>query len=142
MIFTAISAIFFIILIMKEVLSVGFRKKMCTLCLSVSLVWFLLLILYFLGIFTNKVIIALLMGHTSLGIFYTIERKIKKLRLFRLPILLSLIFIFYFLVEGFVGLALLFLIALWVIFLFIYSFKQNKRLRLLFTKILECCKKW
>ena len=75
--------LFFILLVLKNIFNL---KKFCAICISITLVWVLLLISYFLNIFIDKTIIAILMGHTSLGIFYLWEKKTKeKFKVFRLP---------------------------------------------------------
>lgn len=131
-----ITALFFILLAAKSIFNL---KKACAICLSVTLAWAVLLALYLLNIFNDKIIIAILMGHTSLGIFYLWEKRIKeKTKLFRLPFLLSLIFIIYSLLEKFILNGFLFLLALWTLFFIIYLFENNK----LAKKIIECCKKW
>ena len=132
----AISVLFFVLLAIKSIFNVN---KMCVICLSVTLSWAVLLALYFLGIFVDKVIIAILMGHTSLGIFYILEKKVKKkFLLFRLPYLLTGILLIYSLLNDFVINSLYFIFGVWVLFILIYLFKFNK----FATKLIECCKKW
>lgn len=131
-----IVALFFLILTIKSIFNL---KKACAICLSVALTWISLLAFYFLNIFTDKIIIAILMGHTSLGIFYLWEKRVKeRTKLFRLPLLLTFIFIVYSLLEKFILNGILFLLALWTFFFIIYLFKNNK----IAKKIIECCKKW
>ncbi len=131
-----IIALFLILLIIKSIFNI---KKICAICLSVTIGWIILLIFYFLGIFTDKIIIAILMGHTSLGIYYILEKKMKKdILIFRLPYLLTSIFIIYTLLENFNINNLFFILALWALFFIIYLFKFNK----LAKKLIECCKKW
>src|SRR3989304_3633880 len=99
-IFIGITLLFFLILALKNILNL---KKICVICFSITLMWITLLTLYFLDIFTDKIIIAILMGHTSLGLFYILEKKIKKnFLLFRLPYLLTSISLVYFMLNGFI----------------------------------------
>lgn len=135
-----IIALFFVLLVLKNLFNL---KKFCTLCVSVSLTWVVLLALYFLEIFTDKIIISILMGHTSLGLFYLWEKSSKeKFKIFRLPLLLSFIFIIYSVIENF-ELNSLFLIAgLWIVFYLIYLFRNNKGFNKFANKIIECCKNW
>jgi len=136
LILIGITLLFFILLIIKSVFKI---KKICIICLSVTLTWLVLLILYFLDIFADKVIIAILMGHTSLGIYYILEKKVRKdLLIFRLPYLLTSISIIYFILGGFVISTLYLIAGLWLLFILIYLFKFNK----LAKKLIECCKKW
>ena len=131
-----ITVLFFVLLILKNIFDL---KKACAICLSVSLAWIALLILYFLSIFTDKIIIAILMGHTSLGIYYLLEKKVKRrFLLFRLPYLLTSILAIYSIFNGFYINSLYFIFGLWILFSIVYLFKFNK-----FTKkIIECCKRW
>jgi hypothetical protein len=128
--------LFFVLLTIKSFFNI---KKFCTICLSVTLTWMTLLILYFIGIFTDKIILAILIGHTSLGIYYILEKKVRKeLLIFRLPYLLTSISLIYFILSGFILNGLYVLLGLWLLFILTYLFKFNK-----FTKkIIECCKKW
>lgn len=139
-----ITVLFFLLLLIKSILGKKLKENFCVLCLSVSLSWIFLLILYFFDLFNNILIIALLMGLTILGIYYRIENKIKnELKLFRLPFLLSLIFIAYSLLSKTIEIKnILLLSILWIFFLFVYSYRKNKKINFLMNKILECCKKW
>ncbi len=131
-----IMILFFILLIIKNIFNI---KKFCTICLSVTLTWIVLLILYFLGIFVDKIIIAILMGHTSLGLFYILEKKVREeFLIFRLPYLLTSISIIYFILNDFITSGLYVLLGLWLLFVLIYLFKFNK----LTKKIIKCCEKW
>src|SRR3989304_1135853 len=131
-----ITILFFLLLAMKTIFNI---KKACAICLSVTLSWIILLILYFLNIFADKIIIAILMGHTSLGIFYILEKKVKKnFLLFRLPYLLTSISVIYFILEGLNINTLILLAVIWLFFALVYLFKFNK----LTKKLIECCKKW
>ena len=140
-----IAVLFFVLLVSKEFLSRNKKQKFCVICIAVTITWIFLLVLYWTNIFENKIIIAILMGQTSLGIFYLLEKKVKnEFKLFRLPFLLTLIFLIYLILEGF-GQGIntpLFLIALWIFFFLIYLFKAKSGMRAFFKKIVECCKKW
>ena len=135
-----ITVLFFILLILKNLLNL---KKFCTLCIAVSLTWISLLVFYYLNLFTDKLIIAILMGQTSLGLFYLWERKSKeKFKIFRLPLLLIFIFIIYTILENFNFNSFIFLIALWLIFILVYFFRINKGFNKFAKKLIGCCKKW
>ena len=127
-----ISVLFFILLIIKQFIK---SKKLCVICVSVSLLWIILLVSYYLNIFADKIIIAILMGHTSLGIFYLLY---DTLGLFKLPFLLTAISVIYFVFEGIIMESLYLLVGIWGIF-FIFKLFKNKSFS---RKILECCKKW
>ena len=131
-----ITLLFFLLLAIKSIFNL---KKVCTICLSVTFMWVVLLALYLLDILTDKIIIAILMGHTSLGIFYILEKKVKKnFLLFRLPYLLTSISVIYFILEGLNINTLILLAVIWLFFALVYLFKFNK----LTKKLIECCKKW
>ena len=135
-----ITALFFVILALKNILNL---KKACAICFSVTLTWAVLLALYFLKIFNDKIIIAILMGHTSLGLYYIFERKVRKNALvFRLPLLLTFIFIIYSILEIFSFNSLIFLIILWLIFALIYLFRSTSGFSKFVNKLIECCKRW
>jgi len=131
LILAGITALFFILLFIKSFT----KKKFCVICVSVSLTWITLLILYFLNIFTDKLIIGILMGGTSVGLFYMLYEKIG---IFKLPFLLTLISMIYFILGGFVISTLYLIAGLWILF-FIFNLFQNKTF---FKNIVECCKKW
>ena len=139
-IIAGIIGLFFVLLILKNIFK---WKKFCTLCVSVSLTWITFLVLYFLKIFQDKIIIAILMGHTSLGLFYLWEKKVKeKLKIFRLPLLLTFIFIIYIILENFELNSLFLILGLWLVFYLIYLFRNNKGFNKFTKKLIECCKKW
>lgn len=136
-------ALFVLILIVKSVL--GKRgEKICGICLSFSLTWIVLLVLYYLGKFDNLVLISLLMGLTLLGIYYTLERKVSREKtIFRLPLLLTLILIGYFALtlENLIR-ELIVVIVLWSLFGVLYFYRNSYKLKKFVDKIVECCKKW
>jgi hypothetical protein len=140
----AIIVLFFLILIIKQIFPKKLKNKTCALCLAVIITWLSLLVLYWSGRFDNLVIISLLMGGSILGIFYTIERNVKKdLTLFRLPFFLTLLSLGYFLLTlEVVVKVLILLFILWFVFLIIYLYRKNKNLNSFVKKIVECCKKW
>src|SRR3989344_4434368 len=83
-----ITALFFLLLMFKALI----KKEFCVLCGAVSVTWMVLLILHWQNLFRDATIIALLLGMSMLGAFYGVEKKVpKKIRLFRLPFLLSLL---------------------------------------------------
>lgn len=134
-----IIGIFLILLFVKSFS----KKEFCVICSSVTLTWIGLLVLYFYGYFMDKMIIAIMMGMTSLGIYYTWENKVKKNKtIFRLPLILTLIFIVYSVLEIFILNSFLFLIGLWFVFGLIYLFRENSSFRNFSNKLIECCKKW
>lgn len=138
-----ITILFFILLIIKKFLSNKLKKNFCVLCGAVVLTWIGLLVLYFLGIFQNKIILALLIGESTLGIFYLVEKKVKeKLKIFRLPFLLTLILLAYLLLEipKDIIIDAIFLIVIWVAFILIYLFQSNGKIKKIGRRLIECCR--
>ena len=143
-IFGGIAIIFFILLALKELFNEKFKKKLCVICAAVSLTWLSLLILYKLGLFADKVIIALLLGQSILGIFYLIEKIVDDtLKLFRLPFLLTLTLIAYLLIENYISIKVIMLISgIWILFGIFYLTKKNRKIKMLVDKVIKCCKDW
>lgn len=142
-IFLGMILLFFTLLLVKNALKFH-KKEFCVICATVSLTWIILLLLLRFGSFDNKVIIALLMGQSITGIFYFLEHKFKdKISLFRLPILLTLTFFGYSLIErhDFVNVTYL-LSVLWTAFAFLHASKKNRNFENFVKKIIECCKRW
>jgi hypothetical protein len=135
-----ISVLFFVLLGLKNIFK---NKKLCVICASVILTWIILLVLLLIGAFGDKIIIAILMSMTALGIYYLLERKVKKkFMVFRLPLLLSFIFIIYMILEDFNFSSLIFITALWVLFFIVYLSRTQSSVKTFFKKIVECCKRW
>lgn len=136
-----ITAFFFGVVLFKNL----FRKEICAICAAVSLTWVGMLVLYLLDLFSDQVLVALLMGQTVLAIYYLMEKKVvEKLTLFRLPFLLTLIAGAYSLLslpeDIFVVIVLL--LGMWVLFFLFYLSRNNQRMQSFTQKIIECCKKW
>ena len=145
-----IVSLLFILLLVKEFLGKRLKKKFCVICASVTLTWLFLLALFLSGKYEDKIILALLMGQTILGIFYLVEKSVtkrgglKKLKLFRLPFLLTLIFIAYSLLAApldfFSGAILI--AALWLFFFIVFLFSRNsgKFGKGFIKKLIDCCR--
>lgn len=141
----AITILFFIVLILKEIILKPLNKNVCVLCASVVLTWVGLLILLYLGKFENKVLLALLIGESILGVFYTLESKVaNRYKLFRLPFLLTLIVGGYYLLMDIPNLikVVIYLLSLWAFFIIVYSYRTNEATKGFFNKLVECCKRW
>src|SRR3989338_1960123 len=136
-----IACIFILLLFLQKLWNI----KFCALCGAVAVSWVTLLLLYRAGIFSNRFLIALLVGQTIVGIYYVVEKKIsKQLTLFRLPFLLTLIVLGFSLLEFNVNTisSILFVAIIWILFIFIYFFRQHRKLKNITKKMIECCKKW
>ena len=88
-----ITGLFFLLLIIKSFIKKT-TEKICAICLAFAITWIVIWILRWKGYFPDGTFIGILMGMTILGIFYTLEKSVKKeLTLFRLPFLLTLVFL-------------------------------------------------
>ncbi|MBI5753949.1 hypothetical protein HZA40_02285 [Candidatus Peregrinibacteria bacterium] len=142
-IFGAITVAFIVLLFLKVIS----KSKLCVLCASIGLTWISLLILFWLNLFNNPLLIALLIGNSVVGVYYLVEKKTpERLHIFRLPFFLTLLFMGYFLVststigEFIPTLGLLAL--LWLIFGFLYSYSHNSKLKSAVSYVINCCKNW
>ena len=138
----SIISLFFILLIIKHLTK---SQKICAICSATALTWISLLILNFLGYFQNKMIITLLMGMTLLGIYYIVEKSVRKeLLFFRLPFLLTLISVFYSLISEISNLiaGLKILAPLWLIFALIYLYRTNEKINIFTSDVIKCCRDW
>ena len=81
------------------------------------------------------------MGMSITGIYYLTDNKIgkrnKKFRVFRLPFILTLVIIAYYILtfENTIN-SILIVAGLWVLFVLIYVYDNTKFVK----KLLECCK--
>jgi hypothetical protein len=140
-----IVVLFFVLLGVKEFFPKNLKRKFCVLCFSVSLTWLYLLILFWNGNFLDKTILSLLIGMSSLGVFYLWEKKVSNEgKMFRLPLLLTLILIGYSLIEGinYGFMVFVFLGILWVLFGLVYAYRDGGKIGELVKKIVECCRNW
>lgn len=136
MIFISI-VVFFVFVLIFNLL---FKKKICAVCASVFLTWLIFLVLYYFDYFQNLVVLALLMGASVSGIFNLLK---EKLNIFKLPFILTLLTIAYFLLVKQIDLALLiFNLILWLLFGLIFLFSKNQNLKSVIKKLIECCKNW
>ena len=136
--------LFFILLAAKDIIGKNknrIKDNFCVVCVSISLTWIFLFGLYLFGLFDNILIISLLMGMSITGIYYLTDNKIrkrnKKFRVFRLPFILTLIIIAYYVLtfERIIN-SILIVAGLWVLFALIYVYNNAKFVK----KLLECCK--
>ena len=132
--------LFFILLLAKQIL----HWEYCVLCVTISLSWITLLTLYWLRLYDNLLFIALLLGGTIVGIYYVVEKKVKEdVTLFRLPFLLTMICLGYFLVTfSMEGSVVGVLAAVWILCAILYNYRTNSYFTLSVQKMIACCKKW
>lgn len=138
----SVTLLFMVFLVFREFLG-RLKEIFCVICASVFVTWLGLLALYKLGRFQNTILLAILIGESTLGIYYLADSGLR-LGVFRLPFLLSLILAGYSLVEmpsDILG-SMALLILLWVIFGIIFVFRKSKRMLALVKRIVECCRNW
>ncbi len=140
----SIVALFLIILLLKEALPTKMQGNICALCLAVVITWVSYLILYWWGLFQNKIIIALLMGNSMLGLFYLVEKSVPaSWKIFRLPAYLTMLFLALLILGEQELPAMGILIGmLWIIFFVLFYGQGNSRFRSWSEKIIKCCKNW
>lgn len=139
--FLIITALFFILLLIKSMT----KKEFCVICVSFALTWIYLLFTPYRSAFSDKVLLGIFMGQTSIGIYYLLESKLdEKFHLFRLPFLLSLTLLIYAVLSysSVVLSALKFILLVWAIFIIIFAYRKNPKAKKLVKKIIECCKRW
>lgn len=140
-----ITALFFLLLAVQRTVEKRTGRSYCVICVAFSLTWVVLLGLFFLGLYEDRLIIGILMGETVLGVFYTLEERVREeFEVFKLPFLLTLVLAAYTVLDA--SLAVLpawgFLLILWVLFAVLYLYRENERMREVFDRLLECCRGW
>ncbi len=143
-VFLGISILFFLLLALKQVLPKKSRKNFCVICGSVSITWAVLLVLYWLNYFDDKIILAILLGQSITGIFYFLKSKLSKEKnIFALPFILTLTMIAYVLISSLKNFnTIIFLVILWLIFSLFYIYKRSKKFNFFIKKLIECCRNW
>ncbi|OIO18820.1 MAG: hypothetical protein AUJ23_02985 [Candidatus Magasanikbacteria bacterium CG1_02_32_51] len=139
----SITTLFIVLLLLKRL----FGLKFCVLCVSVSLTWLTFLCLYWLGKFPYPILLAILMGQSSLGIYYLLEKRLKeKYHFFRLPFLLTAIVFIFWLLQTidliYNWKLILFLLILWLITILFFVFRENKKIGEIFKQVIACCRDW
>jgi hypothetical protein len=141
----AITVLFLVFIVLKRFIEKLLGMEFCGICAAVFCTWFTLLMLYWNGVFDDKVILAMLIGESTLGIFYLAEKKASEgFKLFRLPFLLTLIFIGYSVINasGDVFDVVIMLMVLWTIFVLLYIYKNNPKVGFFANKVIKCCMDW
>ncbi|MCF6276561.1 MAG: hypothetical protein L3J07_01785 [Candidatus Magasanikbacteria bacterium] len=136
-----ITVLFLLILIIKQII----KLKVCAICASISIAWIVLLFLFWKGLFDNPLVIGILMGQSTIGFYYLLERKLKnKWHIFRLPFLLSsIVFIAFFLDQNkFWVDTIIFLLIVWFIFLSLFFMRNSPKIKKTVEQIIACCRDW
>ncbi len=138
--FGAIILFFGVLLVLKPLI----KKRYCVLCVSVSLTWIGLLVLFWTKRFADLNTIALLMGQSILGIYFLLEKRLaEKWHLFRFPFLLTATFMGMLVLQNVSAWKeiLMILIALWILFV-LFFLLGNTAARKLVQRVIACCKDW
>ena len=138
--FLVIVLLFFTLLAVKSKLP----WKICAICLAVSMTWLVLLFAYHAGRFDNILLLALLMGQSITGIYYLWEKRTPEdWLIFRLPLLLSLLYLFYVIVDlTFYWQPLVLLAVLWISSYILFLQRTKPSFKRTFEKIIACCSNW
>ena len=70
----SIAILYFIFAIFKKVIERALRVPICAICGAVSLTWAALLALYFMGYSVDMIVVAILMGQSTAGSMYKLEK--------------------------------------------------------------------
>ncbi len=137
-----ITILFVVLLLIKKTLSE--IVKVCAICVAVGLSWLLLLTMLKLGKIEDPLIVGILMGQSSLGVYYLLEKKApRELLLFRLPVLLSLTLLVFTVVSGNWLLDASLLVAIvWLVVGLLYFYRNNEWAKGRVKSMIECCGNW
>jgi len=136
-----IAGLFGVLVAAKQLLK---NVKYCAICLAVSVTWVGLLVLLWFGVFNNSVLVALLMGQSSLGLYYLIEKRSpERFLVFRLPLLISLTWLAYSVVNQTLFFdALLMVVGAWLVFGVLYVYRTNPKFQTKVKAVIDCCSDW
>jgi len=138
LILLVIIAIFIAALYIKKLVSL----QLCALCVSISLTWVGLLILYRVGRFQDKVLLGLLMGQSITGLYYLVHKRVMPaLRIFTMPFFLTLTVLFYSAIVGISSLLspLLVLLGLWIVAYIVFIYRHDPGKKLITDAVMNCC---
>lgn len=137
----SVGALFSLLLIFKQLQSV---VTFCAICVAVTLTWLTLLSLAWLDMFNDTVLVALFVGHTSLGVYYLAERRAsRELLIFRLPFLATLLLTAYSLLSLRIHIdAVVIAAVMWLTTGALYALRTTPHLRNKAKALIECCSNW
>jgi len=122
------------------------KNRVCVICASVSLTWLELLILFWFGWSINPLMIGILMGGSVVGLLYLVFANVpKQYHVFKLPFVITLFTIVYFLLSGiwYVKNTYVIVILAWLISAVVFVFRdKNNHMSALAKKLIACCKDW
>lgn len=117
------------------------KFTLCAICVSISLTWLALLVLYKTGRFHDQALLALLMGQSVTGIYYLVRKKVPPvLKIFTLPFFLSLTYGAYLLITSEVIIPVFVLLSvLWIAGWLVFSFSNDPAGKKIAKAAMECC---
>lgn len=137
-----IFALFFIYLGIKAATNL----KLCTLCAAVSSTWVFLIVLQLLGKDVSAYLVTLLVGQSTLGIFYAIQ-KVRNIEFFQLPIYFTITTTAYALIATVFEQTMqyssiaTFLASTWALFAIVHIYRKSRHFRTIVKRITECCRR-
>lgn len=120
-------------------------KSFCAMCVSVSLTWLILLVMYLNYYQIDPLILGILMGGSAVGLMYYLFRENNPFQIFKFPFLVSLFWLIYLLVgnsRNELDKNFLIIGFLWFIFIIIYLFNEKRGWKEWARRIIECCRNW
>lgn len=135
-----LTVVFFLLLGIKKWRSWSF----CVICVSSTLTWVAISVLYILDLFDSLALIILMAGMTLHGLYQLWEERTgRRFLVFRLPVLLTGLALVYqiFVFRIYLDL-LIFLAVLWLFFLFLFFYRENEWFGGFVDEVIECCKDW
>lgn len=116
----------------------------CVLCAAVSATWLVLVGVSLVFDQSVRILVALLLAQSSVGIMYAVHKKIPRpLLIFRLAYICSAIVLVGAVAGVVVGTVTITLLAvLWLASVIVFLFRENKAFRSLAENVVACCKDW
>lgn len=139
LILTGMTLLFLVLLGAKRYL-----RRMCVLCVAVSGMWIVLLAMLLLGYVDDRIIIAILMGESVVGLYYYLSSKVpEKIKIYRFPYILTATAIVYLILvpEALSWQPVILLASVWILFS-IPLVSSVEQLESIGKKIVECCREW
>lgn len=136
----AVTLLFFVFLVLKKTLNI----RICALCSAAVITWLSLLIAYWLGIWSDELLLAVLMGGSAVGLLYSMEKRLpERFHLFRLPYYLTLVIVVVISLGRHIGInEIMFLGTLWFVFYLVYLLRTKPKIKRLADRIVACCRDW
>jgi len=137
-----IAVLFVVLLLVKKTASK--TVKICAVCLAVTISWVSLLAMLSIGYIDDELVVGILMGQSSLGVYYLLEKKVpSELLVFRLPTLLTLTLLVFTAVSATWQVdAWLLVGVIWFVVGLLYFYRNNEWAKGKVKSMIECCSDW